>query len=618
MSYTLSIKNHWAEQQLFFRRIIWSGLFVVILTSVVAGRLTQLQIFEYEYFSAQSQGNRIRLQPVPPTRGLVFDRNGKVLAENLPTYQLELIPEQVPGVDDALAALVALELIDPANIDALNERIKSSRRFESVPVRLRLSDEEVARFAVKRLNFPGIEIRARLIRNYPHGGAVAHALGYMGGINAADKESLNRANYAGTSHIGKISIERAYEAELHGAVGTQEVLVNARGRIMQVLDGEPSTPGQDLFLTLDIDAQLAAIAAMEDWRGAVVAIEPSTGEVLVFVSTPTFDPNTISVGLSRSQFRALQGNPDQPLFNRALRGSYPPGSTIKPILALAAIQDTNFDPERRIMCRGYFTLPGKSHRYRDWKRQGHGMVNMQDAIAESCDTYFYSLAVDMGIDRMQMILEQFGLGSATGIDVSGEKSGLVPSRAWKRRAFSDPGDRVWFPGETVITGIGQGYLLTTPLQLAQAVATISKQGRRFRPHLLRAIHNPATGATRAISHQEMDPVPDTNTEHWNRIIAGMLGVMSEPRGTARAVAKGAPFLMAGKSGTAQVFSVAQDAEYDSEAITERMRDHALFVAFAPIEDPQIAVAVIVENGESGSGVAAPVARQVMEAYLRNL
>ncbi len=617
MAYTLRIKDHWAEQRLFLHRIIVSVLIVVVLMALVAGRLTQLQVFDYEYFSAQSQGNRIRLQAVPPTRGLIFDRNGKILAENLPTYQLELIPEQVPDIDDALARLGALGLIEPDNITELKKQIDGNRRFDSVPVRLRLSDEEVARFAVKRLNFPGIEIRARLSRNYPYGGATAHALGYMGGISSADKEKLSQTDYAGTSHIGKISIERAYENELHGTVGTQEVLVNARGRIMQVLGGEPATPGQDLILTLDIDAQLAAQSALEGRRGAVVAIDPSTGEVLVFSSSPTFDPNTISVGLSHSQFNALQGDPSLPLFNRALRGSYPPGSTIKPILALAAIHDKTVDPEHQIMCRGYFSLPGKSHRYRDWKRGGHGLMNLNDAIAQSCDTYFYSLAVDMGIDRMQEILEQFGLGAVTGIDVGGEKPGLVPSRAWKQKAFSNPGDRVWFPGETVITGIGQGYLLVTPLQLAQAVATIAAHGKRFRPHLLHATRDPVSGSIYELPEQPLDPVPVPDDEQWEFIVSAMHAVMSEPRGTARAVSKGAPFMMAGKSGTAQVFSVGQEEEYNSEEIAERMRDHALFIAFAPLENPRIAVAVIVENGESGSGVAAPVARRVMEAYLGN-
>jgi len=611
----LRIKDHWAEQRLFVRRVIASGVIVLALTVLVAGRLTQLQVLDYEYFSAQSQGNRIRLQSIPPTRGLIFDRNGRVLAENLPSYQLELTPEQVPDIDDTLRKLVTIGLIKQDDVAELRELIASSRRFDAVPIRLRLSDTEVARFAVRRPRFAGVEIRARLTRNYPYGGVTAHALGYVGRISPADKQHLDAISYGGTSHIGKVAIERAYETELHGDVGHQEVLVNARGRIMQVLNSEAATPGEDLILTLDIDAQTVADAALQGKRGAVVAIQPQTGEVLVFSSAPSFDPNTISIGLTRRQFQELRNDPNQPLFNRALRGSYPPGSTIKPMLALAALADASIDPERRILCRGYYTLPGKSHRYRDWKPGGHGLVDMHDAIAQSCDTYFYQLAVELGIDRMQSFLQQFGLGAPTGIDIAGEKAGLVPSRAWKRRNFSNPEDKVWFPGETVITGIGQGYLLATPLQLAQAVAAISMHGKRIRPHLLRAMRDPVTGTVRELPRQVMDAVPVSDPQQWQLIIDAMHGVMSGPKGTARAVGRNAPFSMAGKSGTAQVFSIAQNEEYDSDEIAERMRDHALFVAFAPVDDPQIAVAVVIENGESGSRVAAPVARRVMEAYL---
>jgi penicillin-binding protein 2 len=616
MATQLRIKDHWAEQRLFFRRVIASSVIVLGLTGLVVTRLTQLQILESEYFSAQSQGNRIRVQPVPPTRGLVFDRNGKVLAENTPSYQLELTPEQVPDVNSTLERLASLGLIEAENTAQLRALIASHRRFDAIAIRQHLSDADVARFAVERPRFPGVEIRARLARSYPYGSSVAHALGYVGGISASDKETLDAADYAGTSHIGKVSVERTYESELHGGVGHADVLVNARGRIMQVLSGEPSTPGNDLLLTLDIESQLAAHRALEGRRGAVVAIDPGSGEVLVFVSAPSFDPNAISIGLSRQEFRELQEDPDRPLFNRALRGAYPPGSTIKPILALAALHHNAIDPDRRVFCGGYYTLPGKSHRYRDWKRGGHGLIDMHEGISQSCDVYFYSLARELGIDRMESFLRQFGLGALTGIDISGEKSGLVPSRDWKRKAFSRREDQVWFPGETVITGIGQGYLLTTPLQLAHAAATIAARGNQHRPTLLRGIRDAMTGETRIANPEPLEPVDVDDAEQWDRIISAMNAVLQGQRGTARAVGRDAPFTMAGKSGTAQVFTVAQGEEYDSEEIDERMRDHALFIAFAPLEDPQIAVAVIVENGESGSRVAAPVARQVIETYLR--
>jgi len=600
---------------MFVSRVIVSVIIMLILTGIVVGRLTQLQVFEYEYFSAQSQGNRIRVQPVPPTRGLIFDRNGKVLAENVPSYQLELTPEQAPDIDETLTRLAGLRLIDSENIDDLKELIASHRRFDSIPIRQRLTDKEVAHFAWQRPRFPGVEIRARLTRNYPFGPAVTHALGYVGRINAREQRILDPTEYAGTAHIGKVSLERAYENELHGLVGHAEVLVNARGRAMQVLGGTQSRPGKDLILTLDIDAQLAASRALKGWRGAAVAIDPNSGEVLVFASAPSFDPNGISVGLTRHEFEALQTDPDRPLFNRALRGSYPPGSTVKPILALAGLSEAGLNPDRKRYCRGYYQLPGRTHRYRDWKRGGHGLVDMHDAIAESCDVYFYELAVELGIDRISDTLRQFGLGEMTGIDIGGEKAGLVPSREWKRSAFPRREDQTWFPGETVITGIGQGYLLVTPLQLAHATATIAARGERYRPTLVRGVRDSSAREIEYPGPAMMPPVKAHSDVQWDRIISAMNAVMQGEHGTARNVGRNAPFTMAGKSGTAQVFSVAQDEKYDTEEIAERMRDHALFIAFAPLEDPRIAVAVIIENGESGSRVAAPVARKILETYL---
>lgn len=615
MDSSARIKDHWAEQRLFLRRVIVAVVLTVGLTSIVLGRLTQLQVFEYEYFSAQSQGNRIRIQPVPPTRGLVFDRNGVVLAENLPSYQLELTPEQVPDVDETLTRLAEIDLIEPDRVAEIKQLIRSQRRFDAIPIRKRLSDEQVARFAVDRPRFPGVEIRARLARNYPFGEAIAHALGYVGGINTTDLETIDQRDYAGTSLIGKVSLERMYEPVLHGDVGHADVLVNARGRIMQTLDNEPATPGKDLVLTLDINAQLTAHQALDGRRGAVVAIDPKNGEVLVFASAPAFDPNRISSGMSRNEYAALQQNPDLPLFNRALRGSYPPGSTIKPIVALAALHFDALNPDDEKVCGGYYTLPGSTHRYRDWKRGGHGLMDMHESIEQSCDVYFYDLARELGIDRMGGFLERFGLGTPTGIDIAGEKGGLVPSKQWKRANFSRREDQVWFPGETVIAGIGQGYMLATPLQLAHATATIANRGTRFRPTLLRARMDPISNDSEFIEAERLPAVGVANDAHWERIISAMNAVMQGQRGTARAVGIDAPFTMAGKSGTAQVFTVAQDEEYEAEELEERMRDHALFIAFAPLEDPTIAVAVIVENGESGSRTAAPIARAVIESYL---
>ena len=606
------IKDHWREQRLFTRRVIACAIIALVLTGTVITRLVILQFVNADYYAAQSQGNRIRIQPLPPTRGLIYDRNNNILAENTPSFQLEITPEQVPDMEDTLMRLENAGLIQPDDMQRINSRIASKRRFDSIPILQRMSDEEVARFAVLRPYFPGVEIRARLTRHYPYGNVAAHALGYVSGISAMDQKELNPAAYAGTSYIGKVSIERSYEAELLGSVGHQDVLVNVHGRMMQILNTELSVPGQDLILSLDVDTQLVAEEALQGRRGAVVAIDPSNGEILVFASSPSFDPNDFIAGLSRDDFRALQSDVNQPLFNRALRGKYPPGSTIKPMLALAGLKENIIDADKPRMCRGYFTLPGLTHRYRDWKR--HGMIDLHNAIAQSCDTYFYELANNLGIDTISAALMDFGLGSATGIDISSESNGLVPSRAWKRRNFSNPEDQIWFPGETIITGIGQGYLLTTPLQLAHITATIAARGIRYRPSLVRGIRDPVTG-TVAVRQPRTLAAIQAQPEYWDLIIDAMEGVMSDPKGTARLAGMGAPWRIAGKSGTAQVFSIGQNETYNVEELTERMQDHALFIAFAPIDNPRIAVAVIVENGGSGSGVAAPIARKVLDTYL---
>jgi len=615
MAANLRIKDHWAEQRLFLGRLILSALLICALSGLVIARLVQLQLIDYDHYSAQSQGNRIRVQPVPPTRGLIFDRHGRVLAENVPSYQLELVPEQVPDLDATLSGLAEIGLLDPVDIAELKELIASHRSFDSIAIRQRLDDEAVARFAVNRPRFPGVEIRARLARNYPYGPAFAHAVGYVGGISAAEKRELDEAEYAGTAVIGKVAVEASYERLLHGKVGHAEVLVNARGRIMDRLGGEASRPGEDLVLSLDVETQLAAWQGLAGRRGAVVAIDPNTGEILAFVSAPSYDSNAFSSGMTRREFRRLQEDPDRPLFNRALRGTYPPGSTIKPLLGLAALDSIGLRPDDTVYCSGYYQLPGKSHRYRDWKPGGHGPVDLHRAIAESCDVYFYDLARQLGIERIASYLKMFGLGSRTGIDLGGEKSGLVPTPEWKRAAFRRREDQVWYPGETVITGIGQGYLLATPLQLAEATATIAARGKRYRPSMLRGVRDPVSGDIEYLGPEPLDEVAVTEPEHWDRIISAMHAVLQSQIGTARAVGYDAPFTMAGKSGTAQVFSVAQDEEYESEDIAERMRDHALFVAFAPLERPAIAVAVVVENGESGSRTAAPIARRVIETYL---
>jgi len=615
MSPISRLKDHWQEQRLTGVRIIACGVMAVLLISLVVAQLINLQFVRYEYYSAQSQGNRIKVKPIAPTRGLIYDRNGNILAQNLPAWLLSITPEQVPDIDSTLAGLVENGLLPGNKLEETRDLVNRRRRFESITIREKLTDEDVARFAVLRPYFPGVEVTAGLARHYPQGATAAHALGYMGAISSDDKERIDSSAYAGTSYIGKTAIERSYEDSLHGTPGQTDTLVNVHGRVIQSLENTLSVPGKDLILTLDLPAQLAAEAALEGRRGAVVAIDPNNGEVLVFASAPSYDPNAFIGGISTADYRLLQDDHDQPLFNRALRGRYPPGSTIKPMLALAAMDAGTTKANHKMFCRGWYSLPGKTHRYRDWKPEGHGLIDMHDAVAQSCDTYFYDLAIELDIDNIERSLKEFGLGSKTGIDIGGEVSGLVPGREWKRNNFRQRDDQTWFPGETVITGIGQGYLLATPLQLAEATAAMAAKGTRFQPQLVKAMQDSVSGEMTILNPVPAAPIEGIADRYWTEAIRQMRGVIKDKDGTGRALGYRAKFSIAGKSGTAQVFSVAQDDEYDEEEIEERMRDHALFIAFAPIEEPKIAVAVVVENGGSGSTIAGPIAKQVMEAYL---
>jgi penicillin-binding protein 2 len=497
-------------------------------------------------------------------------------------------------------------------------------RFKPLTLRFRMTDDEISRFAIQRPRFPGVDFQPRLVRHYPHAELAAHVIGYVGALSAADLERLDPAEYAGTAHTGKTGVEFFNEDRLHGETGYRQIVTNARGRQVPadsrglthtLLESESPEPGENLYLSLDLDLQRVATAALEGRRGSVVAIDPSNGEILALVSAPTFDPNTFALGMSTSEYNALQFDLNQPLFNRAVRGNYPPGSLIKPMLALAALETGATNLTRRTFCRGFYTLPGSTHRYRDWRPQGHGELDLHEAIAQSCDVYFYEISREIGIEGMHTYLTQFGLGSETGVDIAGEKKGLVPSREWKRQAFSDRPNQVWFPGETVIASIGQGYMLATPLQLAHVTATLALRGKRFRPHLVAATENPITGERSLTVPEQLPAVQIDNEFYWDSVIGAMHAVMQGETGTARATGLRAPYSMAGKSGTAQVFSVAQEEKYNENDIEERLRDHALFIAFAPVDAPQIAVAVVVENGSSGSRVAAPIARSVMDQYL---
>jgi penicillin-binding protein 2 len=625
---SLELKDHWQEQRLFLSRVIAAAVIILLLTGVLVGRLVKLQVVDYQRFEELARGNRFRIEPLPPTRGIIFDRNGLIIAENLPNWQLVAVPEQVGDLEATLYALEELELVDPSEHNVLVDLIRSHRGFERVKLSS-LNEEQAATFAVRRHHFSGIDIQEALTRYYPFGEASAHAVGYVGRVSTADLERIDRSDYAATSQIGKSGVERAYEAILHGHVGYRQQIVNAQGRVLfdpvaeygaqngQGVGGVETkwpVPGENLVLSLDMRLQLATQEAMQAVRGAAVVIDPHNGDVLALVSTPAFDPNRFATGLSRADLVALSTDPDKPLFNRALTGTYPPGSTIKPFLALAALHHESVDPHDELFCPGHFRLPGHTHRYRDWRPQGHGRMNMHNAIVQSCDVYFYQLALAVGIDNMGLGMKLFGFGAPTGLDIGGENNGVVPSREWKKRQFSRREDQVWFPGETVITGIGQGFTLVTPVQLAHAGAVLAARGKNFKPRLLIGTENAITREVNWVEPTEVPGIDNVDPEHWQEIHDAMVGVTHEPRGSARGSWTDAKYLVAGKTGTAQVFTIAQEEKYDEEAIDERLRDHGLFVVYAPAEAPRVAVGVVIENGGGGSRAASPVARKILDAY----
>lgn len=622
---TVRIKDHHSEQRLFERRAIAAAVIMVLALGAVIARLVWLQVVRYDYFVELSQGNRIKIEPIPPNRGLILDRNGVPLATNVPSYQLELTREQVEDLDATLTGLVDLGLIEAAAIPTLEKDIRSRRSFDAVPIKLQLTEEELAKFAARRHHFPGVEIRPRLTRYYPLGSSGVHAIGYVGAISEDDKKRLNMEDYAGTTLTGKTGVERAYESELHGRTGFQQLLVNARGRTVERIGNEAATlerheplAGNDLYLTIDQRVQQAAEEALRGQRASAVAIDPSNGDVIAFVSTPGFDPNLFARGLTRAEYLALTEDPTRPMYDRALRGVYPPGSTIKPLMALAALEAGIVTPHETRFCRGIWRMPGGRDRpRRDWKREGHGTVDMRKAIATSCDVYFYDIANVMGIDRIHDFLYQFGLGQHTGIDIPGERDGILPSTDWKRRAFKRPEAKIWYPGDTISVGIGQGYMTTTPLQLAHATATLAARGKRFQPRLVRAIRSARTGEVRELPPVALSDAKTKDPLAWDFAVGGMYDVTNASYGTARAAAAGATYKMAGKSGTAQVFTVAANERMRKAGeLAEHLRDHALFVAFAPADDPKLAVAVVIENAPGGgSAYAAPVARRILDVYL---
>ncbi|MFZ3022621.1 penicillin-binding protein 2 [Pseudomonas sp.] len=608
MPQPIRIKDHERDARLVRKRVVVGAVAIVLLVCVLISRLYFLQVIQYEYHSTLSENNRVHVQPIPPTRGLIFDRNGVIIADNRPSFSLTMTRERA-GAEwrGLLDVIVEVLELSPDDRKLFEKRMRQGRRpFEPVPILFELSEEQIARIAVNQFRLPGVEVVAQLVRHYPLGEHFAHSVGYVGRINEAELKVLDPINYSGTHHIGKTGIERFYEAELHGQVGYEEVETNARGRVSRVLKRTDPLPGKDIRLTLDVQLQKAAEAALAGRRGAVVALDPNNGDVLAMVSQPSFNPNLFVTGIGFKAYAELRDSIDRPLFNRVLRGLYPPGSTIKPAVAVAGLDSGVVTGATRVFDPGFYQLPNYEHKYRNWNRTGDGWVNMEMAIMRSNDTYFYDLAHKLGVDRLGKYLGQFGIGQKVSLDMFEESAGLMPSREWKRARYR----QAWYPGETLILGIGQGYMQTTPLQLAQVTALLANQGKWYRPHLAKDVGG--------VAPVDPSPLPDIrlhDPRSWQQASNGMQQVMHGARGTARKVGDTALYRIAGKSGTAQVVAIKQGEKYDRSKVQERHRDHALFIGFAPADKPQIAVAVMVENGESGSGVAAPVVKQVLDAWL---
>jgi len=607
------IKNHANERRLFLARTLLAGAGMALLVGVLLLRMGYLQIAKHAYYDTRSNDNRMRVQVVPPVRGLIYDRNGVVLADNLPAYRLEIVPEQIDDLDASIDRLAQLIEIREVDRERFMERMRKQPEFRGVPIRFNLSQKEVARFEVNRRKFPGMEIRAGLTRHYPLGETAAHLVGYVGGITQEELLLRDDKRYRGSAHIGKTGVEKSYESLLHGYPGSRIVETNAAGRSLRELEFNRHKLGRSLYLTVDAQLQKAAERALGEHDGAVVALDPETGGLLAMVSKPSYDPSLFVDGISQDDYQRLINNPRRPLFNRALQGQYPPGSTVKPVMALAALETNTIDPTRQVWCPGYFQLPNSQRKYRDWKREGHGWLNLTEAIFRSSDVYFYKLAVDLGIDHIARYGQRFGLGSRTGIDLPREQAGLMPSRSWKNGARNQP----WYPGETLNTVIGQGYMTTTPLQLAHMTALLAERGKARKPHVLMATENAATDNLDPRPSTPSDPIKLKDSAHWELVTNAMEKVVHGARGTAHYyVGMDIPYRMAGKTGTSQVTGLAQNEEApEYEDIERRFRDHALFIGFAPAEDPRIAVAVLAEHAGSGGKVAGPIAREVLDAYL---
>ncbi|WP_047275836.1 penicillin-binding protein 2 [Pseudomonas lundensis] len=603
----IPLKDNDTEKRLVNKRLIACAALVLAISCTLVGRLYFLQVTEFDYNSTVSENNRVHVLPIPPERGFIYDRNGVLLADNQPSFNMTLTRERAGDAANVLDSVISILHLPAEERAVFAKAMKQARHpFEPSTLLYDLTEEQIALLAVNQYRLPGIDVEAQFVRHYPQGNHFAHSVGYVGRINEKETKQLDPTQYRGTQSIGKTGIERFYEPELHGKVGFEEVETNAQGRVMRVLRHTDAVPGKNIVLSLDIKLQEAAEEALGDRRGSIIAIDPKTGEVLAMVSKPSFDPNLFVTGISSRDYSGLRDSIDKPLFNRALRGLYAPGSTIKPEVAIAGLDSGVISASTRVFDPGYFQLPNVDHKYRNWNHSGDGWVDLNAAIMRSNDTYFYDLASKLGIDRLHDYLSMFGVGQKVSLDMFEESSGLMPSREWKRSTRR----QAWYPGETVILGIGQGYMQVTPLQLAQATALIANKGVWNRPHLARTID----GAPPVDEH----PMPNIvlhDPKEWEQVNHAMQLVMHDARGIARASATGAQYRIAGKSGTAQVVAIKQGERYNRLKTAERNRDNALFVGFAPAEDPQIVISVMIENGEAGGRVAGPVVRKVMDAWL---
>ena len=607
-----SIKDPRGESLLFRRRALAGFVLIVLCLCLLLSRFVFLQVMHHDEFVTRSQANRVKPRAIPPARGLIYDRNGVLLADNVPAFRLEVVPEQVKDMPALLAQLGKVVPLGQDDLDAFRKQLGQSRRFESVPLKMRLTEDEIDRFAVNRWRFPGVDVVPYLTRRYPLGEMFAHVVGYVGRIDADDVDRLDPVRYKGTSHVGRSGIERSYENILHGTPGYELLEVNADGRTQRVLETHAPTPGKNLYLSLDVRLQKAAEDAFDGRPGAAVAIDPRNGQVLAMVSVPTFDPNLFVNGISQLDYSALTTDPDKPLYNRALRGVYPPGSTVKPLVGLAGLETGMRTPQDTVVSTGVFYIPGQARGYRDDQRGGVGRVDLAGAIEQSVNTYFYKLALDMGIDRFSAYMGKFGFGRPTGIDMIGESSGVLPSREWKAANLKQP----WYPGETVIAGIGQGFWAVTPLQLSHAIATFAGHGVPYAPRVVMATQDGVNAKPQALANPPSGPSLIRKPADWDAVNQGMQRVIYGAKGTGRKVGVGFPYLMAGKSGTAERFSRTTNA-YDTNRNTAYLatRHRAWFVAYAPADNPQIAVAAILESGAWGAEAAGPIVRRILDAWL---